>query len=98
MSTPSPKTAAAPPPGPLVSVIMPTHNREALLPRAIKSVLDQTYRNLELFVIDDASTDNTPAVVRRFDDPRLHYIRLEKNSRAAAARNVGIKASKGELL
>jgi glycosyltransferase involved in cell wall biosynthesis len=82
-----------------VSVILPTHNRAALLPRAIRSVLHQTYRDLELIVVDDASTDATPDVIKSFHtDPRVRYIRLERNQRAAAARNVGIKAAKGELI
>lgn len=99
MSSPGPTPSPSSPHAePLVSVILPTHNRADLLPRAIRSVLGQTYRNLELFVVDDASTDDTPAVVRGIADPRLRYLRLEKNSRAAAARNVGIKASRGELL
>ena len=61
-------------------------------------MLSQTYRNLELFVVDDASTDHTKAVVESFDDRRLRYIRLDTNSRAAAARNVGIRASSGQFL
>jgi glycosyltransferase involved in cell wall biosynthesis len=83
---------------PLVSVILPTHNRAALLPRAIRSVLAQTYRNLELWVVDDASSDATPEVVRQFDDPRLHYLRLDTNRRAAGARNAAIRKARGTLL
>lgn len=83
---------------PLVSVIIPTYKRAALLPRAIRSVLGQTYRNLELIVVDDASPDNTREVVQQFRDSRLHYVRLERNSRAATARNVGMQTARGELL
>lgn len=83
---------------PLVSVILPTYKRPNLLPRAIQSVLGQTYRNLELIVVDDASPDNTESVVRQFDDPRLRYIRLPVNRHAAAARNIGIKESRGEFV
>jgi glycosyltransferase involved in cell wall biosynthesis len=83
---------------PLVSVILPTHNRSGLLVRAIRSVLGQTYANLELIVVDDASTDDTADVVQSFGDARLRYLRLDRNSRAAAARNVGIRAARGELL
>jgi glycosyltransferase involved in cell wall biosynthesis len=96
MSALSPAAPAAA--EPLVSVILPTHNRAGLLGRAIRSVLGQSYRNLELLVVDDASTDNTPDVVKSIDDARLRYIRLDQNRRAAAARNIAIKAARGELL
>ncbi|MEK6805806.1 MAG: glycosyltransferase family A protein [Pseudomonadota bacterium] len=84
--------------GPLVTVVMPTHNRARLLRRAIISILTQSYRNLELIVVDDASTDDTNETVRAFADPRLRYIRLDHNRRAAAARNIGIREAKGELI
>jgi glycosyltransferase involved in cell wall biosynthesis len=83
---------------PLVSVVLPTHNRADLLRRAISSVLAQTHRALELIVVDDASTDHTPDVVATCDDSRLRYVRLERNRRAAAARNVGIRLARGELV
>ena len=81
-----------------VSIILPTYNRAHLLPRAILSVLDQTYQNFELVIIDDASTDETSQVVKDFDDPRIQYIRHERNQGASAARNTGIKASRGEYI
>lgn len=62
------------------------------------SVLNQTYTCLECIVVDDASTDNTPAVVQGFDDPRLVYLRHESNRRASAARNTGIAQSQGALI
>jgi glycosyltransferase involved in cell wall biosynthesis len=83
---------------PLVSVILPTYNREKLLRRAIQSVLDQTYRNIELIVVDDGSTDGTGAVVTALNDPRIRYIRLEKNSGANVARNNGIRAARGDFI
>ncbi|MEM9966002.1 MAG: glycosyltransferase family 2 protein [Asticcacaulis sp.] len=82
---------------PLVSVIMPTFNRGSIIADAIQSVLDQTYIHWELFVCDDASTDNTEAVVKGFGDARIHYISLEKIG-AAAARNVGLKNARGALI
>ncbi len=69
----------------LVSIVMPTHNRAPLLRNAIRSALAQTYSNIEILVMDDASTDQTEAIVREIDDPRLKYVRhptrfgLEKN-------------------
>lgn len=83
---------------PLISVIVPTFKRAQLLRRSVRSVLAQTYRNLELLVIDDCSPDETPQVMAEFDDPRVRYIRLERNQRAARARNIGIEAARGELI
>jgi glycosyltransferase involved in cell wall biosynthesis len=82
----------------LVSVILPTYNREQTLARAIRSVLQQGYGNLEVVVVDDASTDNTAAVMATFTDPRVRYIRLEQNGGASRARNVGLKAARGEFI
>jgi len=83
---------------PLVSVIIPTYKRAQLLRRSVLSVLAQTYRHFELLVIDDCSPDETPEVMRAFTDPRVRYIRLEQNQRAARARNIGIEAARGELI
>lgn len=83
---------------PLVSVVMPTFNRAVLLRRSILSVLAQTHRSLELIVVDDASTDATPNVVKEFSDPRLRYVRRRENGRAAAARNDGIALARGALI
>jgi len=82
----------------LVSCIITTYNRADLLPRAIKSVLNQTHSSLECIVVDDASTDSTPEVIQRFSDPRLIYIRHKTNKHLSAARNTGIKNSKGNLI
>lgn len=84
--------------GELVSVIMPTHNRAHLLERSMRSVLSQTYRNIELIVVDDASTDETERVVEGIEDRRVRYIRHETNRGAAAARNTGIEASSGPYI
>jgi glycosyltransferase involved in cell wall biosynthesis len=84
--------------GPLVSVIVPTHNRAHLLPRAISSVLGQSYHHLECIVVDDGSTDETEQVVNQFTDDRLVYLRHETNRHASAARNTGMAYSNGELI
>lgn len=82
----------------LVTVIIPTHNRADLVARAIQSALDQTYDHFELIVVDDASTDGTQQVVKNSSDPRLRYIRHERNRGAPAARNTGIEMSSGEYI
>lgn len=83
---------------PSVSVVIPTYNRAHLLGRAIKSVLDQTYTDFELIVVDDGSTDGTSEVVKSFNDSRLRFIRTEPNRGASAARNTGIQAAQGEYI
>jgi len=83
---------------PTVSVIIPTRNRAHVLRRSIESVLDQTIRNLELLVIDDASDDHTEFLVRSITDPRIRYIRSQSHRGAPAARNMGISETRGAYL
>jgi glycosyltransferase involved in cell wall biosynthesis len=83
---------------PTVSVVIPTYNRAALIARSIQSVLNQSYADFELLVIDDGSTDDTAGVVAGFYDPRINYVRLPNNAGAGAALNVGIRMSKGKFL
>jgi len=79
---------------PLVSVIMPAYNAADYITKAIASVLAQSYRNFELIVINDGSTDQTEDLVLRFKDERIKYF-YQENSGLAATHNVGIKKSKG---
>ncbi|MBQ9199723.1 MAG: glycosyltransferase [Lachnospiraceae bacterium] len=83
---------------PLFSVIMPTFNRGYIIERAIKSVLNQTYDNLELIIVDDGSNDNTQDIVLKFNDQRIKYIKLDGNYGANKARNVGMDNARGEYL
>jgi len=83
---------------PLVSVIIPTYNRAHLLGRSIQSVLEQTYRNIEVIVVDDASTDDTQEILGSIKDNRVRYIRHNRNRGQAAARNTGIRASIGKYI
>ena len=81
---------------PFFTVVIPTHNRSGLLKRAVVSVLNQTFEDFELFVVDDHSTDDTSSVVRSFSDPRIRYAINHRTKGACGARNVGIFASKGQ--
>ena len=83
---------------PQVSVILPTHNRAQLVGRAILSVLAQTFQDWELLVVDDASIDDIREVVDAFRDPRICYLRRDTNGGGSAARNVGIRAARGQYL
>ena len=72
------------------SIILPTYNRGVLISRAIESILYQTYKNWELIIVDDGSTDNTKQIVYNFikKDNRIKYIFQENNERSAARNNV----------
>jgi glycosyltransferase involved in cell wall biosynthesis len=83
---------------PTVSVVIPTYNRQNLIKQAIGSVLQQTFPNLELIVIDDASQDNTQEVVESFADPRIHYICHQQNVGECATRNTGLQVCRGEYV
>jgi glycosyltransferase involved in cell wall biosynthesis len=87
-----------PPPAPLVSVVIPTHNRWRRLPRALRTALGQEGVDLEVVVVDDGSTDNSPAVLRSVRDPRVRVLRNETSRGVAAARNRGIQAADGEWI
>jgi glycosyltransferase involved in cell wall biosynthesis len=83
---------------PFVSVILPTFNRAHLILRAIRSVLSQTYRNIELIIVDDGSTDGTDNVVDTISDRRIKYVRFERNKGACVARNTGISIAKNDYI
>lgn len=76
-----------------VSVIIPTYNRAASLERAIKSVLEQSYRNFELIIIDDGSTDNTQQIIHRYRHKMRFYSQLHRG--VSAARNLGLEKAEG---
>jgi len=81
----------------MVSVVIPTYNREESIGKSVNSVLEQTYRDLEVIVVDDGSTDNTEAVLREISDKRLIYVK-QNNAGACVARNRGLKMAKGEYI
>lgn len=82
---------------PLVSVVLASYNHEKFIGEAIKSVLDQTIENIELIVVDDGSTDNTPEIAEKIGDPRVKLIKLAEN-RAQNPRNTGIKLARGKYI
>ena len=83
----------------LVSIIMPSWNTARFIAKSIQSVIDQTYQNWELLIVDDCSTDNTDEVVSPFlKDPRVKYFHNEKNSGAALTRNKAMRIAQGEWI
>ena len=86
------------PANPLVSIVLPTYKRADVLPTAIRSVLNQTYTNLELIVVDDNSPDATREIVAAFTDPRIRYVRNEPNLKLPRALNRGFSLARGEYL
>lgn len=85
---------------PLVSIVLPVYNGSVGLAEAVESCLNQSYRNLELIVVDDASTDNTPEIISEYasNDGRVRRIRHDTNKRLPAALNSGFAVARGELL
>lgn len=81
---------------PLVSVVIPTYNHAHYLVRALQSVLDQTYTNWEVIVVDNHSQDNTDEVIQGFNDPRIKVLKIHNDGVIAASRNMGIRAAKGD--
>lgn len=82
----------------MVSIIIPTYNRAHLIGRAIQSVLDQTYQDYEIIIIDDGSQDNTKEIIAGIVDNRMRYIALETNQGVAHARNVGIQEARYDYI
>lgn len=81
----------------LISIIIPVYNGEKYLSETIKTVIDQTYKNWELIIVDDGSTDNTADIVKQFNDSRISYIK-KNNTGVSDTRNVGANLAKGEIL
>lgn len=83
----------------LVSIIMPSYNTAQYIGATIKSVLNQTYTNWELIIVDDCSTDNTDEVVKNYlSDKRIKYLKNEQNSGAAVSRNRALREAKGQWI
>ena len=86
--------------GPLISVIVPAFNAEQTISLTIKSILKQTYRNLEIIIVNDGSTDKTSEIIEKFidSDKRISIINLKHNQGAYVARNIGLNHSTGEFI
>lgn len=82
----------------LVSIIMPSYNTAPYIKQTIQSVLNQTYTNWELIIVDDCSTDNTDEVLKGINDNRIRYFKNEVNSGAAASRNIALREAKGQWI
>lgn len=82
----------------LVSIIMPSFNTAPYIKETIQSVLNQTYTNWELIIVDDCSTDNTDEIVASINDKRIKYFHNEKNSGAAVSRNSALREAKGRWI
>ncbi len=82
----------------MISVVLSTYNDEQTISHAIKSILNQSYLNFELIVINDCSTDKTKELIQSFDDSRLIYVENKKNIGRSRSRNKGIKIAKGEFI
>lgn len=83
---------------PLVTVVIPTYRRPQLVTNAIDSVLRQTFKDLEIVVVDDCSPDDTRSVVEAIRDGRVRYLRHETNKGLPAVRNTGIRAARGQYV
>lgn len=83
----------------MISVILPTYNRAKEISKSIESVLNQTYHDFELIIIDDGSTDNTQEIVEKYQDKRIRYIKNTTSKHGVStARNIGIRESAGEYI
>jgi len=83
---------------PIVSIVIPTYNHSNFLSKALESVLNQTYKNWEVIIIDNNSTDGTDKIINKYDDPRIKYLKINNNGIIAKSRNLGIEAAQGEWI
>lgn len=85
---------------PMVSVVVPVYNTEKFLSKCIESILKQTYKKIELVLVDDYSTDSSGEICKQYAnlDKRVKYIRQNKNGGVCKARNTGIKSSVGRYI
>ena len=84
----------------MISIIVPVYNSAPFLDKCIQSLIDQTYRDIEIILIDDGSKDDSPAILRKWadTDPRIRVVFKEKNSGVSDSRNIGLQMAKGEYI
>ncbi|WP_439883022.1 glycosyltransferase family 2 protein [Pontibacter sp. MBLB2868] len=83
---------------PLVSLIIPCYNVSAYVEKAVKSILSQTYTNLEIIIVDDASTDDTVKIIKNIKDSRIKLLELKENTKKVGAVNAALEEVRGELI
>ena len=83
---------------PIVSVIIPTYNRAYCIKRTIDSVLNQSFKDFDIFVIDNNSIDNTEEIINAYDNPKINFKKIENNGVIAASRNKGIFLSRSKYI
>ena len=83
---------------PLVSVIVPTCNNAHYIEKCIQSIINQSFNNFELIIVDDCSKDDTLGILKKIKDKNLNVLKTDKNSGPAVARNIGVKNSRGEYI
>jgi glycosyltransferase involved in cell wall biosynthesis len=86
------------PDAPLVSIVISTYNRAALIGESIQSVLEQTYTNWEMIIVDDGSSDNTREIVQGFKDERISFYYVEHSGLLGKVRNIGLRKAIGDLI
>ncbi len=84
--------------GDLISVVIPVYNRAHAVSRSVGSICAQSYKNLDIIVVDDCSSDDIVGAIKSLNDPRIRLLRHKKNGGASAARNTGISAAEGKLV
>ncbi len=82
----------------MISVIMPVFNAQNFIKDAIRSILNQTYKNFELIIINDVSTDMSDKLIKSFKDKRIRYIQNEINSGVAKSLNIGLRIARGKFV
>ena len=83
---------------PLISIIMPSYNSSRLIKKSIDSVINQTYKNWELIIIDNFSSDNTEKIIEDYKNPNIYFYKNSNHGIVAHSRNIGIQYAKGSIL
>ena len=83
---------------PIISIIMPAYNAENYIAQAIQSILDQTFTNFEFIIINDGSIDKTESIIKKFNDPRIIYVKNDLNKNIVESLNIGIDLARGPYI